>query len=116
MYNYTQIEPENCRYYKVISQEEIKQTNKLSLEIEGKSIVLFVIAGELFAIGDVCSHDDGPLGDGDLDGYIISCPRHGAQFDIRDGQVLTLPAIIDIPAYPIRVVDGYVEIGIPIEE
>jgi len=85
------------------------------VEIEGLPIVIFNIAGQLFAIGDVCSHDNGPLGDGLLDGNLIVCPRHGAEFDIRTGKAVTLPAVVDIPAYPVLVVDGKIEIGIPKE-
>ncbi|MDI6770067.1 MAG: non-heme iron oxygenase ferredoxin subunit, partial [Anaerolineales bacterium] len=71
------------------------------------------IAGNLYAIADVCSHDEGPLGDGDLEGHEIACPRHGARFDIRSGQALQLPAVVDIPAYPVRVRGDMIEIGIP---
>jgi 3-phenylpropionate/trans-cinnamate dioxygenase ferredoxin subunit len=85
----------------------------LFVEIEGLPIVIFNIAGQLFAIGDVCSHDNGPLGDGLLDGSLVVCPRHGAEFDIRTGKAVTLPAVEDIPAYPVRVADGMIEIGIP---
>jgi 3-phenylpropionate/trans-cinnamate dioxygenase ferredoxin subunit len=85
------------------------------VDIDGNLIVVFNIAGEFWAIADVCSHDDGPLGEGELDGYEISCPRHGAEFDVRTGKVHSLPAIVDIPAYPVRVVDGEVEIGLPVE-
>ena len=46
-------------------------------------------------------------------GYQIICPRHGARFDIRSGKALTLPAVIDTPWYPVRVVDGWIEIGLP---
>lgn len=74
------------------------------------------VNGEYYAIRDVCSHDDGPVGEGNVEGYEIICPRHGARFDIRTGKVLALPAFVDIPAYPIRLVDGQIEIGIPAEE
>jgi nitrite reductase/ring-hydroxylating ferredoxin subunit len=48
-----------------------------------------------------------------LEGYEVNCPRHGATFDVRNGRVLSLPAIVDIPAYPTRIVDGQIEIGLP---
>jgi 3-phenylpropionate/trans-cinnamate dioxygenase ferredoxin subunit len=83
------------------------------LEIGETPVVVFNIAGKLFAIGDVCTHDDGPLGDGELDGHQIICPRHGARFDVDTGKALTLPAVADTPSYPLRVVDGQIEIGIP---
>lgn len=115
MYNYTQIEPASCEYYEIISAEELENGQRLFVEINEKPIVLFNIAGELFAIEDICSHDDGPVGDGDVDGFTVTCPRHGAQFDLRNGKVLSLPAIVDIPAYPVRVINGTIEIGIPVD-
>jgi 3-phenylpropionate/trans-cinnamate dioxygenase ferredoxin subunit len=74
--------------------------------------VIFNISGEFFAIGDVCTHDDGPLGDGEVVDHQIICPRHGARFDIRTGEVLTLPAVQDVPRFPLRVKDGTLEIGL----
>ena len=83
--------------------------------MEGKSIVIVNIAGQFFAIADVCTHDDGPLGDGDIEGFNIVCPRHGGEFDVRTGQAVQMPAVVDIPAYPVRVVDGTIQLGIPKE-
>jgi 3-phenylpropionate/trans-cinnamate dioxygenase ferredoxin subunit len=84
------------------------------IEIDAAPLVIFRIAGELFAIGDVCSHDDGPLGDGELIDHTILCPRHGARFDVRSGGVLSLPAVVDIPAYPVRESGGQIEVGLPL--
>jgi 3-phenylpropionate/trans-cinnamate dioxygenase ferredoxin component len=81
--------------------------------LDGKSIVLFNLAGNLFAIGDVCSHDNGPVGDGEIEDTEIICPRHGGRFDISSGKAISLPALIDIPAYPVRIVNGMIQIGIP---
>ena len=116
MFNYRKIEPENCEFVSIAPVEELPNGERLFVEIDDQSIVVFNIGGQYFAIGDVCTHDYGPLGEGDLDEYEVICPRHGARFDIRTGQVQSLPAIIDIPAYPVRVVDGLIEVGIPIEE
>jgi 3-phenylpropionate/trans-cinnamate dioxygenase ferredoxin subunit len=113
MYNYTKINEENCDYIVIAPQEELADGERLFLEIDSTSIVLFNIAGQLFAIADVCSHDDGPLGDGDINDMEIICPRHGATFDVRTGKVLSLPAIVDIPAYPVRIVDGQIQVGLP---
>lgn len=115
MYNYKKIDPEQVEFIPVAAVDELLNGDRLFLEIDENPIVVFNIAGEFFAIGDVCSHDDGPVGEGDLEGYEIHCPRHGAIFDVRTGQVLALPAIVDIPAYPVRVVDGQIEVGLPLE-
>ena len=114
MYNYSQIDPGQCEFIGIASADEIPNGGKLFVEIDAQTIVVFNIAGKYFAIADVCSHDDGPLGDGELDGYQIICPRHGARFDVRTGQVRSLPAIVDIPAYPVRIDAGEIQIGLPL--
>lgn len=101
------------QFVKVASQAELPPGERLLIEINGQPIVILNLAGKLFAMGDICTHDNAPLGDGDLDGYQIICPRHGARFDVRTGKALTLPAVHDSPAYPVRVRDGQIEIGIP---
>ena len=113
MMNYNQLDPEKCNYIEVAPVQDLPNGERLFIEIGGEFIVLFNIAGEYYAIADLCSHDDGPLGDGEVSGTSIACPRHGARFDLRDGKALTLPAVSDIPAYPVRVQGGMVEIGIP---
>lgn len=113
MLNYTKIAPEQCEFIEIASEDEIQNGERLHIEIDGQPLVLFNIAGEFFAIADLCSHDDGPLGDGELENMDIICPRHGARFDVRSGKALTLPAVVDIPAYPVRVRDSKVEIGLP---
>jgi 3-phenylpropionate/trans-cinnamate dioxygenase ferredoxin component len=113
MYNYREISPESVEFVVIAGQEELGIGKRLFVDIDEHRIVIFNIAGQLLAIGDVCSHDDGPLGDGKLEGYQIVCPRHGARFDVRSGKVTSLPAFVDIPAYPVRVVDGQIEVGVP---
>ena len=113
MFNYKLAEEAKCAFYDIAGIDELPAGERLFLEMGDLSIVVFNIAGEYYAIADVCSHDDGPLGDGELDGYVVKCPRHGARFDVRSGEVLSLPAVVDIPAYPIRLNGGRIEIGIP---
>ena len=69
------------------------------------SVGVYNLSGELHAIEDRCSHDDGPLCEGDFDledGYAV-CPRHGAHIDIRTGRALTLPAVTSVETFPVRV-------------
>ncbi len=113
MYNYKQLEQQKLEYIPVGSVDELPDGERLFIEIDQQPIVILNVDGEYYAIADVCSHDDGPVGEGTLEGYEIICPRHGAHFDIRTGKVLALPAFVDIPAYPVRVVDGQIEIGLP---
>jgi 3-phenylpropionate/trans-cinnamate dioxygenase ferredoxin subunit len=116
VYNYKQLDQRKVEYIPVGSVDDLDEGGRLFLEIDQKPIVILRIAGEYYAIADVCSHDDGPVGEGTLEGYEIICPRHGAHFDIRTGKVLALPAFVDIPAFPVRVVDGQLEIGLPSDE
>ena len=115
MFNYTQIDESKIEYVEIAPASELPSGERMFVEIEGKPIVIFNIAGQYFSIADVCSHDDGPVGEGELEGYNITCPRHGAQFDVRTGKVIQMPAVVDIPAYPVRVVEGMIQLGIPKE-
>jgi len=115
MFNYSTVDESKVEFLEIAPASELPDGERLFVEIGGKPIVIFKIAGQFFSIADVCSHDDGPVGEGLLEGYNITCPRHGAQFDIRTGKVVQMPAVVDIPAYPVRVVDGMIQLGVPKE-
>ena len=106
---------DKCEFIEITSTSELPNGGRLFVEIADKPIVIFNIADQFFAIGDVCTHDNGPLGDGDLEGHDIVCPRHGAKFDIRTGKAVQMPAVEDIPAYPVQVRAGNIFVGIPKE-
>jgi 3-phenylpropionate/trans-cinnamate dioxygenase ferredoxin subunit len=116
VYNYRLVDESQCEFVVVAGQDEIQAGERLFLEVDDLDIVIFKILDEYFAIADLCSHDDGPLGDGELEGHEVVCPRHGAHFDVRTGKALSLPAIVDIPAYPVRIMEGQIELGIPLEK
>ena len=71
--------------------------------------------GELYAIEDRCSHDDGPLceGDWDVDRCCVVCPRHGSMFELSTGSPISLPATEPVATYPVRVVDGSIVVELP---
>ena len=81
---------------------------------EVASVCVYNLDGRLYAIEDRCSHDDGPLceGDWDADEGVVICPRHGANFDIRTGEPLTLPAVRPVAVYPVRVEDGMIRVDL----
>jgi 3-phenylpropionate/trans-cinnamate dioxygenase ferredoxin subunit len=112
MFNYSKMDETKAEFYE-IGPADLANGERLFVEIDNKPIVVFNIAGQYYAIGDVCTHDEGPLGDGLLDDYSVVCPRHGAEFDVRSGKALTMPAVVDIPAYPVKVQDGNIFIGVP---
>ncbi len=105
-------EADTTTYYPVAPIEDLPPGERLFLDVNNEPIVIFRVGDMYYAIGDVCTHDHGPLGDGDLDQFEIICPRHGARFDIRSGKATQLPAVIDAPWYPVRIIDGKIEIGI----
>lgn len=116
MFNYRIYDDDQLEFVSVGTVDELGSGERMILEIDQRLIAVFNIAGEYYAIDDVCSHDDGPVAEGELDGKQIECPRHGARFDIETGEVLSLPAIVDIPAYPVRVEGEEILIGLPVEE
>ncbi|CAB4876581.1 unannotated protein [freshwater metagenome] len=77
-------------------------------------IAIFNCAGELLAIEDRCTHDDGPLAEGDLDerNCTLECPRHGALFDLRTGKPRTLPAYVPVETFAVRVADGRIQVEV----
>lgn len=87
----------------VAKTDEIKPGEREVFGIGRKWIAVFNVDGTYYAIEDLCTHDDGPLAEGELTGCVIACPRHGATFDIRNGKVLSAPALVDVPAYEVRV-------------
>ncbi len=101
-------------FYEVGKVDELPEGERLFVGIGDQHIAVFNVNGEYAAIRDVCTHDDGTLGEGDLEGFEIVCPRHGARFDIRTGKALTLPAVDDTEAFPVRVVGDAIEVGIPL--
>jgi 3-phenylpropionate/trans-cinnamate dioxygenase ferredoxin component len=113
MFNYIAQPAEGLEFIEIAPASELPNGERLFVDIGDKPIVILNIAGQFFAIRDVCTHDDGPLGDGMIEGNNIVCPRHGGEFDYRTGQAVQMPAVVDIPAYPVRVVDGNIQVGVP---
>jgi 3-phenylpropionate/trans-cinnamate dioxygenase ferredoxin subunit len=76
------------------------------------AVGVYNLNGEYYALEDRCSHDDGPLCEGDFecDDGVAICPRHGANIDIRTGRALTLPAIDSVNTYPVHVENGWVKV------
>jgi 3-phenylpropionate/trans-cinnamate dioxygenase ferredoxin subunit len=111
--NYTELDPSECDFYSIGPIDDLPNGERIFAEIGDRYLVIFNIGGNIYAVEDVCSHDDGPLGDGDLEEYEIICPRHGARFDIRTGKALSFPAVTAIPAYPVQIQAGMILVGLP---
>ncbi|MBN8593768.1 MAG: non-heme iron oxygenase ferredoxin subunit [Anaerolineae bacterium] len=87
----------------IATVDEVPPGERLVVEIGRKWVAVFNINGVYYAIEDVCTHDDGPLAEGELTGTTIECPRHGACFDVSTGKVLSAPAVVDASTYHVRV-------------
>ncbi len=74
-----------------------------TMDVGGKSVALFNVDGTFYAIDDACTHVGGPLGDGSLDGETVTCPLHGARFNVKTGGVLGPPAGSNVKSYPVKV-------------
>jgi 3-phenylpropionate/trans-cinnamate dioxygenase ferredoxin subunit len=81
-----------------------------SVDLEGSAVAVFNLDGKYYAIEDVCTHDGGILTGGTLERDEIVCPRHGARFSIKTGEVLTPPAYENVATFPVRVQDGVVQV------
>jgi 3-phenylpropionate/trans-cinnamate dioxygenase ferredoxin component len=92
-------------YVVVATTAEIPPGAHQVVEAGEQSLVVFNAEGVYSALANICSHDNGPLGEGTVCDHEIQCPRHGARFDLRTGKVLSFPAIVDVPTYPVKV-DG----------
>lgn len=93
-------------FVRVAAIGEIPDPGKTLVEVDGEMVALFHADGQFYAIDDVCTHDGGPLADGELRNHTIACPRHGAKFDIRTGAALTMPAVRPTRAHDVKVEDG----------
>ena len=103
----------DARFVEVASETDVPTGEVKVVEAEGKSLCLgHCDDGTWGAIDNVCTHDGGILGDGELEDCMVECPRHGARFDLLTGAVKAFPAVFPVNAYPVRVVDGRVEVDL----
>jgi 3-phenylpropionate/trans-cinnamate dioxygenase ferredoxin subunit len=98
--------------FEVARLDEIPEGKVKVVEAEGLRIALCNYGGTIYAIDDVCTHDGGPLGQGELIENEIECPRHGACFDVTTGRVTRLPAVRPVRTYPIAVKDGVITVEV----
>ena len=98
----------------VCREEELPPGAMRTVEVGDDELMVVNCNGELFAMEDRCSHDDGPLAEGEIDPVdcTVECPRHGSQFDLRTGKPLTLPAYEPVDTFPVSVEDGVVRIEV----
>ncbi|GAC1382794.1 MAG: non-heme iron oxygenase ferredoxin subunit [Ktedonobacteraceae bacterium] len=100
-------------FIKVAELDEVAEGQMLPVEVDGEPICLANVNGEICAFTDNCTHISGPLNEGDLEGEVLTCPWHGAQFNVRTGKVLRGPARQDILTYPLKIEGKSILISLP---
>ncbi|MGB8965547.1 MAG: non-heme iron oxygenase ferredoxin subunit [Candidatus Cybelea sp.] len=80
--------------------------------VDSTELLLCNVGGTIYAIEDVCTHDGGPLDQGTLEGECVVCPRHGATFDVRTGDALTLPAVMPLMTFEVSIADDDVFVDV----
>jgi 3-phenylpropionate/trans-cinnamate dioxygenase ferredoxin subunit len=97
-------------FVKVAKTHEIQTGKSRLVYVKGREIALFNVDGQLFALDNSCTHEDLPLDEGEISGFELTCPWHGAKFDLRTGEVLAPPAYEAIARYSLRVTGTDIEI------
>ena len=92
--------------------DSVAEGEAKTFQVDATRVAVARANGQLYAVQDLCSHDDGPLGDGTLEEYAIVCPRHGAKFDVRTGAVLAMPAVATIETFPVMEKDGRIQVAV----
>jgi len=96
----------------VAKKSAIAPGKGMAVDVKGTRVAVFNINGEIFAIDDTCTHAGGSLSEGDVEGNIVTCPWHGATFDVTSGNVLSEPAADSVKSYKVRVEGDDIKIEI----
>ena len=97
-------------FVKVGSINDVPPGTAKVYEVGDRAVVVCNVDGELYAVDDVCTHDEASLDQGELDGYEVECARHGARFDVRTGEVKALPAVVPIDTFNVRLQENDIEV------
>lgn len=95
-------------WIKVCAQDELLPGEFKVVWDDDTAIAVYNLEGNLYAIEDVCTHDGGELAGGEVCGFEVECPRHGARFDVRTGEVKEAPATEPVASFPVRVEEGVI--------
>lgn len=97
----------------VVAASALADGEHVVVDVDGDDVAVFNIGGEFYAIADVCTHDGAEIASGELDGDEIVCPRHGARFCVKTGQVKCAPAYEDVATFPVRIEGGRLQVAAP---
>jgi 3-phenylpropionate/trans-cinnamate dioxygenase ferredoxin subunit len=93
-----------------LKSSDVPPGTKKPVTVEGKPVLVCNVNGTLYAISNVCSHNDKPLERGRIGNGWIACPTHGARFELATGRAMCLPAVKPIETYEVRVIDEWIEV------
>ena len=99
-------------FHKIATTEEVAPGEAKRYMVEGRPVALCNVDGEFHAFEDICTHQFTHLTDGEFEGAEITCPLHGAKFDIRSGKALTLPAVKPVPKHEVKVEGGTIYVAL----
>ena len=103
---------QTLHFVTVAKEGDVKKGQVKTFAVNGHRIALCNVAGTYFATQDLCTHDGGPLGEGELIDHEIECPRHGGRFDVRTGEVTALPPMFPIKTFPVRVQGDEIQVAL----
>lgn len=98
---------------RVARTEEVPIGKGKVVQAAGKALALFNIGGKFYAVDNRCTHVGGPLGEGAVEGNVVTCPWHGSRFDVTTGQVIEPPARRPVATFPVKVVEGAIFVEVP---
>lgn len=94
----------------VCDAKTLANKENIIVDVDGTEVAIFNIDGQFYAIEDVCTHDGAEIASGELDGNEIICPRHGARFCVKTGEVKCAPAYENVDSFPVRVEKGCLQV------
>ena len=98
---------------KIANTEDVQAGSAIMVDVAGNSVALFNVEGTYYAIDDTCTHRGGPLCEGEVEGTEVTCPWHGATFDLTNGSALSPPAPDGVSSYKVVVEENEIKIEIP---
>ena len=101
------------RLVKIATTKDVPPGTAKAVEAEGRKIALFNSGGAYYAIDDTCTHRGGPLSEGEVEGTVVTCPWHGATYDITTGSVLGPPAPRGVTSYTVRIDGNDIKVEVP---
>lgn len=99
-------------FVKAVMKDELEDGRPKIVRLNGRNIALFRVNDSYYAVANNCLHRGGPLGEGELDNYQVTCPWHGWKYDVRDGSFTVIPTL-KVKTYPVKVEDGMVLVDVP---